>query len=126
VAEARVPREAGERLLEELAAAGWVARVVGDRWTLACDPGHVTIAQVYERLVLAAPGTWRGSDAVLDGVMERAAAATGRAVGVPLRTLLDDGDGPSGKAEEDGALRAPRAGRQQEPAPRPVGSAVDR
>ena len=56
VAEARVPRDAGERLLEELLAAGWIARVVGDRWTLACDPDQVTIAQVYERLVFARSG----------------------------------------------------------------------
>ena len=89
VAEAHVPRDAAERLLEELLAAGWIARVVGDRWTLACDPDQVTIAQVYERLVLAA-GAWHGADEVLDGVMERAATSASRAIGAPLRTLVDE------------------------------------
>jgi membrane protein len=125
-AEAHVPRESGERLLEELAAAGWVARVVGDRWTLACDPDHVTLAQVYERLVLSASGTWRESDAVLDGVMERAAAGAGRAIGMPLRTLVEEGGGPSGEREADSAPLQKRAGRQDGPAPRAVGSAVER
>lgn len=125
-AEAHVPREGGERLLDELAAAGWVARVVGDRWTLACDPDHVTLAQVYERLVLAAAGTWRGADAFLDDVMERAAAGAGRAIGMPLRSLLDEDGGPSGKGVEDPAPAQKRAGRQEEPAPRAVGSGAER
>jgi membrane protein len=125
-AEAHVPREGGERLLDELAAAGWVARVVGDRWTLACDPDHVMLAQVYERLVLAAAGTWRGADAVLDDVMERAAAGAGRAIGMPLRSLLDEDGGPSGKRVEDAAPAQKRAGRQEEPTPRAVGSAAER
>jgi membrane protein len=115
-AEARVPRDAAERLLEELLAAGWLARVVGDRWTLACDPGEVTIAQVYERLVFAGAGTWRGADAVLDGVMERAAASAGRAIGAPLRTLVDEAEVPPQKS----------SGRQEEPAPRVVGGVVKR
>jgi len=116
VAEARVPRDAAERLLEELLAAGWLARVVGDRWTLACDPGEVTIAQVYERLVFAGSGTWRGADTVLDGVMERAAASAGRAISAPLRTLVDEGKVPPQKD----------SGRLEEPAPRAVGGGVKR
>jgi membrane protein len=126
LAEARVPREAGERLLEEFAAAGWAARVVGDRWALACDPDQVTIAQVHERLVLAAASAWRGSDAVLDGVMERAATATGRAIGVPLRTLVEEVGAASGKPEEEGAQHPQRVGRHGEPASRAVGSVVER
>lgn len=114
IAAARVPREAGERLLEELAAAGWLARVVGDRWTLACDPDQVTIAQVYERLVFA--GGSDRSDALLDGVMDRAAAGAGRAIGAPLRTLLDAEEAPGQKG----------AGRAEEPAPRAVGAGVKR
>jgi len=116
VAEARVPRDAAERLLEELLAAGWLARVVGDRWTLACDPGEVTIAQVYERLVFAGAGSWRGADPALDGVMERAAASAGRAIGAPLRMLLGEAEPPSQKG----------SGRQEDPAPRVVGDTVER
>jgi membrane protein len=114
IAAARVPREAGERLLEELAAAGWLARVVGDRWTLACDPDQVTIAQVYERLVFA--GGSDRSDALLDGVMDRAAAGAGRAIGAPLRTLAEAEEAPGQK----------NAGRPEEPAPRAVGAGVKR
>jgi membrane protein len=89
--EARLPREAGERALEELAAAGWVARVVGDRWTLACDPDVVTVAEVLRRLVLEpAGGTARGADAALDGVIERATAGIDRAAAAPLRALAEE------------------------------------
>jgi membrane protein len=116
VAEAHVPRDAAERLLEELLAAGWIARVVGDRWTLACDPNQVTIAQVYERLVFAGAGAGDGADALLDGVMERAAASAGRAISAPLRTLVDEEKTPPPK----------RSGRLEEPAPRAVGGAVER
>ncbi len=90
IVEARVTRESGERLLEELAAAGWAARVVGDRWTLTCNPDTVTIAQVYERLVFASSGASPGAaDAMPDRVMARAAAAAGAALGAPLRTLAE-------------------------------------
>jgi membrane protein len=89
LAEARTPREAGERVLEELAAAGWAARVVGDRWALACDPDVVTIADVFRRLLLEpGGGTPRGVDPVLDGVMQRAASGVERGIAAPLRTLV--------------------------------------
>jgi len=124
IAGARVPREAGERLLEQLAAAGWAVRVVGDRWTLACSPDHVTIAQVYDRLVLAAAGPWRAGDTVLDGVVERAAAAASRAMDVPLRSLMEEDRGA--KRETDGPQRPAGAGRQDEPGPRAAGAAAER
>jgi membrane protein len=102
VAEAGVPREAGERLLAELAGAGWVARVVGDRWTLACDPDIVTIAEIYARLVFQ-PAL--GGDAVLDAVSERAAAGVARAIAVPIRTLAD---------QPAGTLQAPASAPRRE------------
>jgi DNA-binding IscR family transcriptional regulator len=49
---ARVPREACEAILERLAEAGWVSRVTGWRWVLTCDPGRVTLAEVYRRFVM--------------------------------------------------------------------------
>ena len=115
IAGARVPREAGEALLDELAAAGWLARVVGDRWALACDPDAVTLAQVYEGLVFAGSGSWQAGDAVVDGVMERAASAAGRVINAPLRTLVEDEQTPPPR----------RTGRQVDPAPRTVGTQVD-
>jgi membrane protein len=103
LAEARTPREAGERILDELAATGWVARVVGDRWTLACDPGVVTIADAFRRLVFEpAGGKARGTDAALDGVLQRAAASFDRALALPIATLLEDDAGggtTAGKAQ---------------------------
>jgi membrane protein len=102
LAEARTPREAGERILEELAAAGWVARVVGDRWALACDPDVVTVAEIFRRLVFEpAGGMARGTDAALDGVIQRAAAGFDRAIAAPIRTLVEEGDAATagGKAQ---------------------------
>ena len=87
LARAGVPRDSGERLLQELASAGWVARVVGERWTLACDPDVVTIAEIYTRLVFQP--TLRG-DACLDAVSERVAAGVARAIAAPIRTLADE------------------------------------
>ncbi len=106
VAEARLPRETGERLLEELAAAGWLARVVGDRWTLACDADRVTIAQVYERLVFAWSGGRDGTDAVLDAVMERAAAGAGSAISAPLRALAEEAKTAPPRRPEESSLRS--------------------
>ena len=100
VAEARVPREAGERLLEDMAAAGWVARVVGDRWTLACDPSAVRIVDVYKRLVFApAAGRPRGGDAGLDDIVERAAAGVEHTIAVPIRTLVEEPSALQGSPE---------------------------
>jgi membrane protein len=116
LAEGRVAREAGERLLEELAAAGWLARVVGDRWTLACDPDQVTIAQVYERLVFARSAAGDGGDEVMESVIERAVAGTGRAIGAPLRTLVADDEPAVSK----------RSGRHEDAAPRAAERVVER
>jgi hypothetical protein len=88
---------------------------VGDRWALACDPGEVTIAQVYARLVFAGSGSWDAGDPMLDGVMERAASGAGRAINAPLRTLMQD----------EKASPPKRTGRQEDPAPRTVENAVD-
>jgi len=106
LSEARTPREAGERVLEELTAAGWAARVVGDRWTLACDPDAVTIADVFRRLVFeAAGGKGRGTDAALDGVIQRAAAGLDRAIAAPIRTLVDEEGGAAGGKAQVSSLR---------------------
>lgn len=106
LSETHTPREAGERVLEELAAAGWVARVVGDRWALACDPDVVTIADVFRRLVFEpAAGKGRGADAALDGVLQRAGAGLDRAIAVPIRTLLEEEGGAAGGKAQVSSLR---------------------
>jgi membrane protein len=118
IAAARVPREAAHRLLDELAAAGWLARVAGDRWTLACDPDRLTIAEIYERLVFAGAGAWHRADAALDDVMDRAARGAGRAISASLRTLAEDGDAETAPKK--------RSGRQEDPAPRAANDAIER
>jgi membrane protein len=91
--EARVPREAGEELLHKMASAGWTARVVGDRWSLACDPDVVTVADVYRRLVFDPTGGrgW-GAYAPLDGMIERAAAGVEGSIALPIRNLVNDAE----------------------------------
>jgi membrane protein len=90
-ADARVPREAGEQLLHEMARAGWTARVVGDRWVLACDPDVVTVADVYRRVVFEpTDGRGWGAYAPLDGIVERAAMGVESSIAIPIRMLVDD------------------------------------
>ncbi len=49
---AGVLREVAEAILESLADAGWARGVAGGGWVLACDPGRVTVAEVYRRFVI--------------------------------------------------------------------------
>jgi membrane protein len=85
-ADVQLSYETGDRLLDDLTAAGWIARVVGDRWTLACDPDVVTVADVYRRLVFRSAGRSEPRPG-LDAVIERATAAVDEALAVPIRTL---------------------------------------
>jgi len=113
LAEARAPRELGERALEEMAAAGWTARLVGDRWALACDPNLVTIADVYKRLVLEPiEGRGRPGGAVIDGVIERAAGGIDRAISAPISSLVAaEDEGEAARDAPQGARTADRRGR---------------
>jgi membrane protein len=113
LAEARAPREPGERALEEMATAGWTARLVGDRWSLACDPDLVTIADVYKRLVLEPTGgRGRPRDAVIDRVIERAAGGIERAISAPISALVEAEDaGEAARDAPQGARTADRRGR---------------
>lgn len=85
-AEAQLSYDTGDRLLDDLVAAGWIARVVGDRWTLACDPDVVTVADVYRRLVFR-PANQTGGASGVEAVIERATATLEQALAVPIRTL---------------------------------------
>ena len=51
---ARLFRPTCESLLEEMALAGWVARLSGDRWALICDASRVRIGDIYRHLVFRA------------------------------------------------------------------------
>jgi membrane protein len=110
--EAYVPHDAAERLLEQMHAAGWVARVVGDRWALACDPDTVSIADVYSWLVLA-PAVGKGGqrNAVIDGLIDRAVASANHSLAAPIRMLATESIvGNIAKLESPDAANAARMG----------------
>jgi membrane protein len=50
----RLPLEECETLLERLAAAGWVAPIMGDGWVLARDLSEIRLADVYREFVFRA------------------------------------------------------------------------
>jgi membrane protein len=96
---AHVRRETGYRVLDELARRGWIARAEGERWTLACDPDVVKVAEVYRGLVFdPAQGRGHRADARFEAFLDRAAAGAERSLDAPIRTL----------AREDGAPSSPR------------------
>jgi len=103
---AALPRDECEALLERLAAAGWVLASSGDRWTLACDPERLTVAQVYREFVyqpdvLLALRMTGFQDTESDGagaqaallaeISDRLEAGVAGALDVPLKRLLQDG-----------------------------------
>jgi membrane protein len=89
--QAGVPTEVGEPVLDRLAAGGWAVRGLGRRWTLACDPDVVRLADVYRGLAFDAQrGPSGAPDGAIDAILERAAAGTAGALDVPLRTLADE------------------------------------
>ncbi len=91
LAQARVPGEIGERVVQRLAAAGWLAQGPGRRWSLACDPERVRIADVFRLLVFDAGREGAGGSAdPIEAIVERAASGSAAALEAPLRTLADE------------------------------------
>lgn len=90
LAQARVPGELGERVVHRLAAAGWLTQSAGRRWSLACDPERVRLADVYRVLVFDA-GRDRadGTDPAIEAILARAASGAAAMLDAPLRTLAD-------------------------------------
>jgi membrane protein len=90
LAQARVPGELGERVVQRLAAAGWLRQGAGRRWSLACDPERVRLADVYRVLVFDA-GRDRadGTDPAIEAILARAASGAAAMLDAPLRTLAD-------------------------------------
>jgi hypothetical protein len=87
---AGVSTEVGEPVLERLASGGWAARLVGQRWALACDPDVVRLADVYRGLVFDPKRGRRGApDVTIDAIVECAAAGADAALDAPLRTLVE-------------------------------------
>jgi membrane protein len=91
LAQAGVPGELGERVVQRLAAAGWVSQEAGRRWSLACDPERVRLADVYRVLVFDARRDGADkSDSAIQAIVERAADGAAAALDAPLRTLADE------------------------------------
>lgn len=90
LAQARVPGELGEQVVQRLAAAGWLRQGAGRRWSLACDPERVRLADVYRVLVFDA-GRDRadGTDPAIEAILARAASGAAAMLDAPLRTLAD-------------------------------------
>lgn len=91
LAQAGVPGELGERVLHPLAAAGWLVQGARRRWSLACDPERVRLADVYRALVFDARGDCgEGTPPAIAAILERAASGAAAALDAPLRTLADE------------------------------------
>jgi membrane protein len=90
-------------VLEALARGGWVVQSEDGRWTLACDPDRISVAQVVETTVRPAGG---GVQALaVQRLLDRAAARLHEALDVPLRTLGDDAAARPAPAELPRRLR---------------------
>jgi membrane protein len=104
-AQAKLPRDECEHLLDRMADAGWAVKASSDRWTLACDPERVMLAQVYRAFVFESdvlPGTG-GPDAVLSRIVARHEMGLDSVLNLPLTCLLDDPDpAPGGKVSSPG------------------------
>ncbi len=117
-AAAALPRDESEALLDELAGAGWAVKSAGERWTLACDPDQLTVAQVYREFVYqpdalvgllgeVLPGGRGASDgdaqrALLSGLSERLEAGLDQALNVSLRRVLLDATEGAAKISSPG------------------------
>jgi membrane protein len=79
-----------ERILERMAARGWVARSGGERYAMVCDKDRLLVSDVYREFVLdgrSLPGRARGE--ALDKLMRQFSARTDEALSLPLGSLLE-------------------------------------
>jgi membrane protein len=79
-----------ERLLERMAARGWVARSGGERYAMVCDKERLSVAEVYREFApdgRGSPGGRRNEG--LDKLMKQFAARADEALNLPLGRLLE-------------------------------------
>jgi hypothetical protein len=76
-----------ERLLERMAARGWVARSGREKYAMVCDKERLLVGDVYREFVLDGSGRTRGD--ALDGLMARLAASAEEALSLPLGRLIE-------------------------------------
>jgi membrane protein len=103
-AAAGLPRDESEALLDRLATQGWVVRSALDHWSLACDPGRLTLGQVFHEFIfhseaLSEVGTAMQSGqssglevrmALISEISSRFDAGVDSALNVPINSLLLD------------------------------------
>lgn len=76
-----------ERLLERMAARGWVARSGREKYAMVCDKERLLVGDVYREFVLDGSGRTRGD--ALDGLMAQLAARAEEALSLPLGRLIE-------------------------------------
>jgi membrane protein len=90
---ARVPRETCEAILERLAEAGWASRVTGWRWVLSCDPGRVTLAEVYRCFVVEPERLLeRAGDGAPRELLGKIAADIEEDMAAPIQSLAEESE----------------------------------
>jgi len=86
---ASLPLDQAEKLLERMAAHGWVARSSGDRYAMVCDKERLLVGDVYREFVLDGRSGRERSQA-LEILMARIADHADETLGLPLGRLLED------------------------------------
>ncbi|HZF20822.1 MAG TPA: YihY family inner membrane protein [Burkholderiales bacterium] len=84
---ASLTMDQAERLLERMAARGWVARSGREKYAMVCDKERLLIGDVYREFVLDGSGRTRGE--ALDGLMAQLAARAEEALSLPLGRLIE-------------------------------------
>lgn len=83
----RVPFEDCERLLDQLAAAGWAAPTRGSGWVLARDASEIKLADVYQEFVFQADPRQSG-DAPLEGLLAQLTRSAHDTLSTSLEALF--------------------------------------
>ncbi|HXZ55672.1 MAG TPA: YihY family inner membrane protein [Burkholderiales bacterium] len=79
-----------ERLLERMAARGWVARSSGERYAMVFDKERLQVGDVYREFVLDSKGaSERPHGDALEGVMAQLAARADETLSLPIARLLE-------------------------------------
>jgi membrane protein len=78
-----------ERLLERMAARGWVARSGGERFAMVCDKDRLLVGDVYREFVLDGKLQDRARGDALDRLMKEFAACADETLNLPLARLLE-------------------------------------
>lgn len=87
---ASLPVDQAERLLERMAARGWVARSGGERYAMVCDKERLLVGDVYREFVLDGTGTSvRSHGQALESIMRQFGARADETLNVPLGRLLE-------------------------------------